>query len=185
MKANKMEEAYAFWYSRVRLPSEAVQENLRELAEYNQKMADKINTQNDVDYARSVKIILGIILAAVLLGVLIAWTVAQAIVSPLRAATRRLEIMAGGDYSADIEKAFLARGDEFGAMAQAFDKLNRGMRAMIRQVSQSSNKWPPSAKDRPQGGQQSGEPSANIASSLHKVAQGRENQGAEANDTRA
>ena len=86
LKAGRNTEAYLSWYSQVKLPSEAFQKNLRELSEYNQQVADQINTQNDVDYARTVKILLGIILAALVIGGLLSRYIARTITVPLESA---------------------------------------------------------------------------------------------------
>ena len=185
LKAGRNTEAYLSWYSQVKLPSEAFQKNLRELAEYNQKVADQINTQNDVDYARSVKILLGIILAAMVIGGLLSRYIARAITLPLAAATNRLQIMANGDYSAEIEQTFITRGDEFGVMAKAFDKLNKGMRSMIRQVAQSSEQVAASSEQLTASAQQSAEAAGNVAQSIQQVARGSEKQVAAVNDTSA
>ena len=180
---NKNAEAYQLFMSSVQDPMEKFSAKLVALADYNQKVADQINSQNDVDYARSVKILIGIIILAIFIGIALAWIIAKAIVRPLAAATNRLQIMANGDYSADIEKAFIQRGDEFGVMAKAFDKLNREMRSMIRQVAQSSEQVAASSEQLTASAQQSAEAANNVAQSIQQVARGSEKQVGAVNET--
>ena len=131
------------------------------------------------------RMILILTTVSLIIGILLSVTLTRGITRPLIAATKRLEIMAGGDYSKEIEKSFLARGDEFGTMAQAFDKLNRGMRAIIRQVAQSSEQVAASSEELTAGAQQSADASGNIAASIQQVARGSEKQVNAVNETSA
>jgi methyl-accepting chemotaxis protein len=131
-------EAYTYYDQNATPHLDKLNILLKELADYNAKVADEVKEKAEKDGDFANKLLIGIPLLAVIISLGLGFWLARMIAGPLAAATQRLEIMAGGDYSADIEKAFLARGDEFGAMAKAFDKLNRNMRGMIRQVAQTA-----------------------------------------------
>ncbi|MHC1759979.1 MAG: methyl-accepting chemotaxis protein [Negativicutes bacterium] len=130
---------------------------------------------------------MAMILTAVsmVLGLLISVMLTRSITRPLIASTKHLGVMAGGDFSMDVPKAFLTRGDEFGAMAQAFEALTRSMRTMIKQVAQSSEQVAASSEELTAGAQQSAEASNNIATSITQVAQGSEKQVSAVNETSA
>ena len=182
---NRNAEAYAMFNAQARAPMELFVEKLVALSEYNVKVAGEIKAQNDKDYAASVKVILAVCVAALILGLILAWNITKAITVPLNAMVNRIGIMAEGDYSKDIQAAFLARGDEFGAIAQAFEKLNRNMRVMLRQIAQSSEQVAASSEQLTASSQQSADASGSIAASIQQVAEGSEKQVAAVNETSA
>jgi len=138
---------------------------------------------NDADSVIKISTILGAM--ALIFGIIIAVFLTRGITRPLIAATNHVGIMAQGDYSNDVPEAFLARGDEFGIMAKAFDNLTTTMRETIRQMIQSSEQVAASSEELTAGAQQSAEASNNIAVSITQVAQGSEKQVSAVNETSA
>lgn len=147
---------------------------LKELADYNAKVADEVKAQNEKDDAFATKLLVGIPVMAAIVFLLLGFWLARMIAGPLTASTQRVEIMAGGDYSADIEKAFMDRGDEFGAMAKAFDKLNRNMRGMIRQVAQTAGQLNNASRDLVGLAQDNSATMQQIAASTEEISAGLE-----------
>lgn len=122
---------------------------------------------------------------AIALCILLSIVLTRNIKRPLLSATRRLGTMADGDYSQDIQTELQSRGDEFGTMARAFDRLNKNMRAMIKQVSLSAEQVASSSEELTASAQQSAEASNNVASSIQQVATGSEKQVNAVNETSA
>ena len=141
------------------------------------ELYDEITALNRTSAAIS---IFGLILLA-----LIIFLVAKSVAGLVSSSTGRLGIMAEGDFSKDIQKSFLSRKDEFGTMAQAFEKLNSNMRAMIKQVSQSAEQVAASSEELTASSQQSADASGSIAASIQQVANGSEKQVAAVNETSA
>ena len=185
LKAGRNTEAYIVWFSQVRTPSEAFQKNLNELAEYNNKVAEKLQTENVKQGETAQRMILGLQIFAILIGGVMAWLIARAITKPLDAAISQIGIMADGDYSKEIQAAFLARGDEFGVLAKAFDKLNKNMRGLLIQIANASEQVAASSEQLNASAQQSAEAAGNVAQSIQQVAAGSEKQVSAANDTSA
>ena len=144
---NKNAEAYALFNAQAREPMEKFLEKLVALSEYNVKVAGEINVQNGKDYIVAVRVILGVCIFALFVGIFLAWSITRAITVPMGAVVSRLGIMAEGDYSKDIQAAFLMRRDEFGNIAHAFDKLNKNTRSMIKRVSQSAEQLAASSEE--------------------------------------
>lgn len=127
----------------------------------------------------------GLVLVMLAFGLPILFFIVRRITVPLVAVTHRLQIMANGDYSKEIDQAFLARKDEFGEMAKAFDTLNRNMRAMLKQVSQASEQVAASSEQLTAGAQQSAQAAAGVAQAIQHVAAGSEKQVGAVNETSA
>ena len=181
----KMTEAFASYEVKLRPLINEFNKDLNELAEYNAKIAKALEAINDKEFGKAQMVSGVIFLGALLLLGIFGRLIAKGVAGPAAAATNRLEIMAGGDYSQAISAAFLARRDEFGVMAQAFDKLNKNMDTMIRQVSQSAEQVAASSEELTASAQQSAEAANNVASSIQKVATGSEKQVNAVNETSA
>ena len=162
-----------------------VEKILDEMAEANAKAAsDTIKSSlGDIDRVIKITNILGAVV--LIFGIIIAVLLTRGITRPLIAATNHVGIMAQGDYSNDVPEAFLTRGDEFGAMAKAFDNLTTTMRQTIKHITQSSEQVAASSEELTAGAQQSAEASNNIAVSITQVAQGSEKQVSAVNETSA
>jgi methyl-accepting chemotaxis protein len=154
--------------------SEAINKATSAQVADNRKVIDERINQSIATVAtvKTTTIILGMI--ALLLVTGISFFLARMISHPLTAATQRLEIMAGGDFSADIEKAFMDRADEFGTMAKAFDKLNRNMRGMIRQVAQTAGQLNDASRDLVGVAQDNSATMQQIAASTEEISAGLE-----------
>jgi len=151
----------------------------------NSKVAEA-NSKESLDVASSTirnSTILGAV--ALIFGIIIAVFLTRSITRPLIAATNHVGVMAQGDYSNDVPEAFLARGDEFGTMAKAFDNLTTTMRQTIKHIIQSSEQVAASSEELTAGAQQSADASNNIAISITQVAQGSEKQVSAVNETSA
>ncbi|HWR30878.1 MAG TPA: methyl-accepting chemotaxis protein [Negativicutes bacterium] len=184
-RAGKTDEVIAVMANELAPAASATRAKMDEYIKFREK---QINDTLDADQALMSKaqwIITVFLVVALVCATGIAFYITQSVRKPLNAATHRLGVMAGGDYSAEIEAAFLKRSDEFGTMAQAFDKLNRGMRSIIKQVTASSEQVAASAEQLTASAQQSAEASGSIAASIQQVANGSEKQVAAVNETSA
>ena len=172
--AGQKAEAYLYYKQNAAPHIDKLNTLLKELADYNAKVSDEVEAQNEKDSAFAAKLLIAIPVLTAIVFLLLGFWLARMIARPLTAATRRLEIMADGDYSIDIEKAFLARGDEFGTMAQAFDKLNRSMRGMIRQVSQTAGQLNDASRELVTVAQDNSATMQQIAASTEEISAGLE-----------
>jgi methyl-accepting chemotaxis protein len=184
-KAGKIDEAIVVMANELAPAATATRVKLDEYIKFREQ---QISAAMDADQALMSKAqwIITVFLVVALLGALaIAFFITQSVRKPLNAATHRLGVMAGGDYSADIDPVFLKRSDEFGTMAQALNKLNHSMRGIIKQVTSSSEMVAASSEQLTASAQQSAEASGSIASSIQQVAHGSSKQVAAVNETSA
>jgi len=184
-RAGKMDEAIALMSNELAPAASATRAKMDEYIKFREKQTSDALDADQVLMGKAQCIITVFLVVALLCAIGIAFYITQSVRKPLNAATQRVGVMATGDYSVDIESAFLKRSDEFGAMAQAFDKLNRNMRAIIKHVSSSSEQVAASSEQLTASAQQSAEASNNIAESIQQVARGSEKQVSAVNDTSA
>ena len=119
------------------------------------------------------------------IGVLLSLMLTRSITRPLAEATKQLDVMASGDYSQSIPSAFLVRRDEFGVMAQAFDKLTKTMRTMLKQLSQASEQVAASSEELTAIAHRPAEASAYITTFITQVAEDSARQMTSVNKTTA
>ena len=181
----KSTEAFDAYEKQLRPLIGEFNKHLTDLAEYNAKIAKELDDMNAQEFKKAQMFSVGILLGSLLLLGFFGWGVSRAISVPAAATANRLGIMAEGDYSKDIIASFMARRDEFGTVAHAFDKLNKNMRSMIRQVSQSAEQVAASSQELTASAQQSADAAGNIASSIQQVAAGSEKQVLAVNETSA
>lgn len=150
-----------------------------------EKVMDKKRQAAQAELTKNIGVMVGLSFVALLLAIILATVAGKQFAKPIQASTLRLGVMANGDFSKDIDQAFLARKDEFGEMALAFDKLNRQMRGLMRTIASSAEQVAASSQQLTASAHQSAEASNNVAGSIMQVAQGAEKQVAAVNDTAA
>jgi len=150
-----------------------------------EKVMNKKREAAQAELRKNIGVMVGLSFVALLLAILLATVAGKQFAKPIQAATQRLGVMANGDFSKDIDPAFLARKDEFGEMAAAFDKLNRQMRGLMRTIASSAEQVAASSQQLTASAHQSAEASNNVAGSIMQVAHGAEKQVAAVNDTAA
>ncbi len=131
------------------------------------------------------KIMVGImfLLLALVLSGLLAFYLGSSLAKPFLAMTNRIKTMADGDYSRDIDPAFMRRSDEFGEMAKAFDTLNNNMRHVIRNIMQATEQVSASSEELTASADQSAQAANQIAASITSVAGAATEQVAAANES--
>ena len=131
------------------------------------------------------RLMLILTILSLLIGIVVSVFLTRSITKPMFAAVGQLNEMAEGRFDKDVPQVFLARGDEFGVMAKAFDRMTRNMRSLIKQVSQSAEQLAASSQEFTASSQQSAEAANQVAGSIIGVAKGAENQVAAVNETSA
>jgi len=182
---NKNAAAYDSFNNNARAYGEAVHKDLMALADYNAKVADDINQQNQANFQKAILMFAGIILFALLLAVILGWAITKDISSSLGATVHRLGVMAKGDFSQDIQESFMNRKDDFGAVAKAFDELNKSMRSLLGQMTQTSDQVASASEEMTASADQCSQAANQVAGSITEVARGAEKQLKAADDSSA
>ena len=108
--------------------------NLAVLTPDNVLQGKMLFEENNANYALAIKVFIGIVLLGLLIGVAIAFLIAQNIASPLATSIEHLNAVADGDLTQDMPAGLAQRQDEVGMMVQALAKMQQSLRSVLRNV---------------------------------------------------
>ena len=113
------------------------QKALKNLAEYNAKIAEEIHIKNNKDFDTSLKILLSIVFFALLIGIILTILIANGIIRPIRLLRKELNILVqkGGDLTKEIN---VKSKDEIGQLADVVNKFLSNLRSIISNVINES-----------------------------------------------
>lgn len=185
VKQNKKGEAYQIFNTNTRTLFNAYNKNLIELAEYNVKEAADSNEKNKVGARQSYLLLVSIIFVSIVAAVALGGFIVKYIIENLKIVTSHLGVIAQGDFSIDVPQEFLKRQDEFGAVANAFDTMQKNTRSLIRQLSQSSEQLAASSEEMSASAEQSSLAATQVALTITDVASGAEAQSKSIDETSA
>ncbi|WP_169733568.1 methyl-accepting chemotaxis protein [Clostridiisalibacter paucivorans] len=114
-------------------------------------------------------------IAALIIGIIIAFILGTNISSPILQATKYGEIMASLDISIDVPENNKKRKDEIGKLANSFQSLTNSLRSIIGQISEASSDVS-SSEELMSTSQQSAAASEQVAGSANEVSTNAENQ---------
>ena len=183
--ANENSKAYQLYTERAQKDAETFQKYITELAEYNAKTADKINTENDEDFTKAKTIFLGILLTALTIMLAFSRLIIKAITVPLGKIAAHLTYFSDKDFSNDVPQEFLVRKDEFGKIAFASNKVTESMRMLIRQMEESAEQLSAASEELTASAQQSAQVTTQVATAISEVAAGSGKQLSAIDDTSA
>ncbi len=147
--ADRGYEAYQTFSNEVNPLFTAYQGEIRALAEYAQKRADETNRNNVAEAVVAFRIIVGIAVGAVLLGVLLGFMVARSVTKPIIAVTELLQKNASLDIRFDRSKAWLLgyKKNEIADMVQSLATMENALKDIVQNISRTSEKLGNSAEE--------------------------------------
>jgi len=175
--------AYVYYINNAYPHLDSFNATLKELADYNVNQSDIANSQNDADYAMSVKILITISIAAAILGLILGVAVANLISNSIKKVLASVERVAAGDLS--IEDVIIKGNDEAGQLATSFNIMKNNLHGLVKQVSESSEQVAASSEELTAIAEQNTQASTQITASIELVAQGTEQQAGAVNETSA
>jgi methyl-accepting chemotaxis protein len=119
--------------------TEQFEKSLEEIAVYNAKLADDLNTQNDREFNASQKVFGSIFLMSVVIGNLVALIISKSITRPLVSIVNDLKLMATGDFTKNDSGVFTKRKDEIGDIANAIEVMQNSLKLLIGKVAKESS----------------------------------------------
>ncbi|MBP2660062.1 MAG: hypothetical protein H6Q69_3094 [Firmicutes bacterium] len=181
--ASNRQKADAYEYYRIHaLPHlETVNKLGDEIAEYDAKTADEINTQNDVDFVFAKKMLIFIPLLSILLALGLGWWVAKIISKPLTAVVANVQEISNGNLA--INSINFESKDEVGQLIKAVNKMTEHLRTFIKDVAHSAEQLAASSEQLTASAEQSAQAATQVASTITEVAGGAEKQSKSINDT--
>lgn len=115
------------------------QNNLKDLAAYNTKMADEVNNANNQSYKNIILVFSILIVICSILGYVVTHMVSKSIVFPLRFTVNHLGVIASGDFANDVPIDLKNRKDEIGEMAKAIEYIQENLKGLIKKIVIESN----------------------------------------------
>ena len=173
---NKKEEAYALYVAQGRGLSDQFTASLRELSADVVKIADETYADSQQGQSTTTKILVIIILAALILAIILGFVIAKQIGTQLKGIVTYLEILADGDFSKEIARSSLEDRSEFGAVSRAVEKMKNNIKALLKNLMETSEHMAASSEELTASSEQSAQAANQVAGSVTEVAQGAENQ---------
>lgn len=173
---NKNVEAYQLYMKEAVPPAEKFTKNLVDMTEHAKKAAEEMNVQSKQSVASAIMIFVAIILASIIIGTVLGWVIMKRITSRLIQAVNFLGEIAGGNFSRNVPEDSMSDRSEFGTLSQAVDKMNRNIRALIKQMANTSEQLASSSEQLTASAEQSAQASNQVAGSITEVASGAEKQ---------
>lgn len=166
--------AYDYFIKNAQPQLDILNATLQILSDSNAKAADDTYSQNEVDYALSVKILIVVSVLAVILCLILGFSVASLISNSIKKVLTSVERVAAGDLS--IEDILIKGNDETGQLAISFNTMKNNLHSLVMQVAQSADQVASSSEELTAIAEQNTQASTQIAASIELVAQGTEKQ---------
>lgn len=125
-------------YAAIENTANDFQNDLKNLAEYNIKVADETKTQNDINYRHTIILFGSIIVFSIIIGLIISLVITRNIVVPLKHVLNHLGVISGGDFTNGIPDKFMKRKDEIGNISKAIYNLQESLKILIHNISNSA-----------------------------------------------
>ncbi|MEN6565983.1 MAG: methyl-accepting chemotaxis protein [Veillonellales bacterium] len=180
---NKNAEAYVVYEQRVRPSMAEFEKCLIGLSEYNAEGANKINSQNDIDFEHSKNILFAIVTTVFLVLIVSGLYITKMITNPINTMVLVCKKLAEGDLRE--KERLLVRKDEIGQLADALVEMRSSLRILMKNVNESSEQLAASSEELTASADQSAQAANQVAGSITEVAKGAEQQLGAANDTSA
>lgn len=149
------------------------QEKLLPLTELNWKMANETSEETRKQYGFSTRLGWIAIAAGLLIGLIVAGSLAKMISSPLARVTRTMNDITSGNLA--VEPIVIRNRDEAGEMAAAVNRMVEQLRSVIRQASDSSAQLAAASQELAASSEQTAESAHSVSQSVQQMAEGAEN----------
>lgn len=152
----------AFALGDLKSSRETAEASMKDLIKFNQEQAQDINEEGRKTSANAVRNMIILILLAAALSLGASIYTARHLTQALGFVVGHASIIATGDFSQDIEPAFMERRDEMGALGRAFQEMTIRLRDTISNINHTSGEVTGFSR-------QLAEASTNIAAAMEEV----------------
>ncbi|EKQ57497.1 MULTISPECIES: methyl-accepting chemotaxis protein [unclassified Clostridium] len=133
----KPEEALAKYKASLSKADE-FQNKLIELAKYNTKEAEDMNSQNIVNLKNSVNMFIVLVILSIIIATILAAIISKTIANPLNSIVDYIKILAKHDFTGNIPEKVLKRKDEIGELANSLSLMQKDIRLLIKEIMEKS-----------------------------------------------
>ena len=173
---NKNQEAYVLFSQQGRTLSNNFTDALADLSGDVAQIADETYQTSQESQDTTTMILVFVIIAALILALLAGIVIAKQIDSRLGGIVKYLEILAEGDFSQEIARSSMEDRSEFGAVSRAVEKMKNNIKALLKNLMETSEHMAASSEELTASSEQSAQAANQVAGSVTEVAQGAENQ---------
>lgn len=173
--ANKNEEAYALYNQNLSSLNQKISKNLSDLTDYNVKAADQINQENQANYNKSIWIIIGIILLAVLIVSVVSIYITNLIANPLKIFGKYIEKVADGDLSIETlerDGNVTVYKDEIGNLIRSIVNMRQNLWKVLMNVAEASEQIAASSEELSANSEESSRGVEETAKAVNAIADG-------------
>ncbi|NLK00711.1 MAG: methyl-accepting chemotaxis protein [Clostridia bacterium] len=146
---------------------------------------DDLMYTSERDYDRSYKLIIAIMAVGLGLGIVLSTVIGRIVATPINAVVEHADLFAKGDFTMEMSHDHMARGDEIGDLAKAFDNIGRNLRALVKQVLASSGDMSAASEELSASAEEVTAQIQNVNDSTHQIAAGLEETSAAAEEMSA
>ncbi|WP_378954455.1 methyl-accepting chemotaxis protein [Pelosinus sp. sgz500959] len=165
---NKNSEAYAIYITQVDPLALQYMKELRELSDYYSELSKKIDIANHEASEKVMQLMTTILTVSFIILIIIGWYIARNITKPLNIMVEICGEFAAGDFR-DRPRQVI-RKDEIGQLADTLASTRTSLRALMKQVNQSSERLLASSEELTASAGQSAEAADQVAQSIVDVA---------------
>ncbi|WP_196593393.1 methyl-accepting chemotaxis protein [Pectinatus sottacetonis] len=176
VRQDKTSQAYTYYKANGAAVIESFNNELIKLAASMDKSAQEMNKENEDKFVLANTLFIVIVIVSVILGILLGWIIVKQITERLAETVAFLKVLAVGDFSQKIAQEHLYDKSEFGDVARAVDAMSKGIRQLIKRLSDSSTQLASSSQELTASAEQSAQASNQVAGSVTEVAHAAEKQ---------
>jgi len=173
---NKNEEAYKLFQAKSAPLGDQIFDKLRVISAEANKSSEQMNQTAKEDVTSSSRTSIAITVLALLIGLIVGVLIIKQIAMRLSDSVKFLGDIASGDFSQDVAEHSMKDKSEFGALSQSVDRMNRNIRALIKQLLNTSEQLAAASEELTASAEQSAQASNQVAESITEVARGAEKQ---------
>ncbi|MGR5880111.1 MCP four helix bundle domain-containing protein [Bacillus pacificus] len=137
IKENKLNQAYSFYLTTVDPNLSATVDALKNLSDYNEKLAESLYNDSEHSYKQVISITIILFIACLVLCILISLFTAKSIINPINSLRSIMNTAGKRDLTIAVPKQY---HHEFGHMFNSFDQMISNLRQIINNVIQTSAK---------------------------------------------
>ncbi|MBF0160221.1 MAG: MCP four helix bundle domain-containing protein, partial [Magnetococcales bacterium] len=165
-QSGESDKALALSFGKTREKLAALDHVLDELAKLKEEVAKKASDDNTVLYESSRALMIGLTLAAVVLGMLMGVGISRSITLPLNEGVNLAQALAAGDLTQSIH---IDQKDEVGQLAQALRHMVDKLKSVVMEVRDSADRVSGNAKELSASGQQIAQGATEQAASIEET----------------
>ena len=169
IKNGQPEKAYIYFSNNKALLDDT-NVHLKNIAEYNQTVAEKVHDQAEKDAVMATVIIIAVILLAVLVAVSIGLIIANMIAKPVNQVVDNLKEVANGNLK--VKNVDNDAKDEIGVLAQSLNATVSTLKSLVGAVAQSAEDISANSEEMSASSEQTAQGAQQTASSTTQLAQG-------------